>query len=123
MNLLLLLDMAAAAHGDDVVVQAGREQLTAAELLGCAWGAAEVARDASALAYVGTNGLALPIAVFAAAAGGVPFVPLNYRLADEQLDDLLGGLGDVVVVAEEAAAIRERGHRVIDADTFVQNAR
>jgi len=125
MNLLLLLDMAAAGRGDEVVVQSGDERLTAGELLTSAWAGAEVAAGAAALAYVGTNGLAFPIGLFAAAAAGVPFVPLNYRLSDDQLHDLLTPLGDVVVVAEgkAAEALAARGHHVVDTAEFVATAR
>ena len=125
MNLLLLLDMVAAGRGDEVAVQAGDDRLTAAELLAAAWAGAELAAGASALAYVGTNGLAFPIGLFAAAAAGVPFVPLNYRLSDEQLHDLLAPLGDTLVVAEGevGAALAARGHRVLDAAAFVATAR
>jgi acyl-CoA synthetase (AMP-forming)/AMP-acid ligase II len=125
MNLLLLLDMAAAGRGDEVAIVSGSDRITAAELLAAAWGAPGTVGDAAALAYVGTNGLAFPIGLFAAAAAGVPFVPLNYRLSDEQLHDLLAPLGDAVVVAEGPAgeALAARGHRVIDADAFVASAR
>src|SRR4029453_5068169 len=100
MNLLLLLDMVAAGRGDEVVVQAGDDRLTAGELLASAWTAAEGAAGGPGPAYVGTHGLAFPIGLFAAAAAGVPFVPLNYRLSDDQLHDLLAPLGDTLVVAE-----------------------
>jgi acyl-CoA synthetase (AMP-forming)/AMP-acid ligase II len=125
MNLLLLLDMVAAGSGDEVAVQAGDGRLTAAELLTSAWTGAELAAGASAVAYVGTNGLAFPIGLFAAAAAGVPFVPLNYRLSDDQLQDQLAPLGDILVVAEgaAAAALVERDHRVLDAAEFVAAAR
>ena len=125
MNLLLLLDMVAAGRGDEVAVQAADDRLTAGELLSGAWAAAEVAADASALAFVGTNGLAFPVGLFAAAAAGVPFVPLNYRLSQDQLHDLLTPLGDTVVVAdgEAAAALAARGHRVVDTAAFVATAR
>jgi acyl-CoA synthetase (AMP-forming)/AMP-acid ligase II len=124
-NVLLLLDMAAAARGEEVAVQAGNDRLTADELLQAAWrGARAIGDDAPALAYVGTNGLALPIGFFAAAAAGVPFVPLNYRLPADQLHELLAPLGDVVVVAAGDArdALANRGHRVVDASEFVANA-
>jgi acyl-CoA synthetase (AMP-forming)/AMP-acid ligase II len=125
MNLLLLLDMAAAGRPDDVAVQAGDDRLTAAELLAAAWGAAELVGDASAVAYVGTNGIAVPVALFGAAAAGVPFAPLNYRLGDEQLHDLLVPLGDTLVVAEGTAAdaLAARGHRVVEPAAFVKAAR
>ena len=125
MNLLLLLDMVAAGRGDEVVVQSGDERLTAAELLAGAWAAAGVAAGSSALAYVGTNGLAFPIGLFGAAAAGVPFVPLNYRLSHDQLHDLLAPLGDTLVVADGEAgeALAARGHRVVDTAEFVATAR
>ena len=125
MNLLLLLDMVAAGRGDEVAVQAGDDRLTAGELLAAAWSGADVAAGASVLAYVGTNGLGFPIGLFAAAAAGVPFVPLNYRLSVDQLHDLLAPLGDTLVVAEGEAgpALAERGHRVVGAADFVATAR
>jgi acyl-CoA synthetase (AMP-forming)/AMP-acid ligase II len=124
-NLLLLLDMVAAGHGDDVAVQAGDERLSAGELLAAAWTVPGVTAGAPALAYVGANGLAFPIGLFGAAAAGVPFVPLNYRLSDGQLHDLLIPLGDAVVVAEGGAAraLAARGHRVVDAAELVATAR
>ncbi len=125
MNLLLLLDMAAAGREDAVAVKVGDDQLTVGELHNAAWTAAAMAGDASALAYVGTNGLAFPIGVFAAAGAGVPFVPLNYRLSHDQLHDLLAPLGDTLVIADDqvAKALGERGHRVIDTADFVARAR
>jgi acyl-CoA synthetase (AMP-forming)/AMP-acid ligase II len=125
MNLLLLLDMAAAGRGEAVAVQAGAEGLTAAELLTCAWTGADLVAGASAVAYVGTNGLALPIGLFAAAGAGIPFAPLNYRLSDDQLHDLLVPLGNAVVVAsgKTADALAARGHRVLDIGAFVAEAR
>lgn len=125
MNLLLLADMAAMGHGDQVALVAGDDQMTPAELLTAAWTGATLVEGADALAYVGTNGLAFPIGLFAAAAAGVPFVPLNYRLTDEQLHDLLVPLGETLVVAEGPVGehLRARGHRVIDAGEFVAAAR
>ncbi len=125
MNLLLLLDMAAAsAGGDETAVQVDGDRLVASQLLGAAWRASRLAAGASALAYVGTNGLAFPIALFASAGAGVPFVPLNYRLGVDQLHDLLAPLGDVAVIASGAPAehLRARGHRVLDTTEFVATA-
>jgi acyl-CoA synthetase (AMP-forming)/AMP-acid ligase II len=123
-NLLLLLEMAATDRPDVVAVQAGGEALTSAQLLSGAFAGATDAEGADALAYVGTNGLGVPLALFSAAAAGVPFVPLNYRLGHDQLHDMLARLGDVVVVAEGSAAdgLRERGDRVVDVADFVTRA-
>ena len=121
MNLLLLLDMAASGRGDEIAICIDDEQLTPRGLLEAAWAAAAVVGDASALAYVGPNAPAYPVALFAAAAAGVPFVPLNYRLSDDQLDDLLRPLGEVVVVAHDARTrevLASRGYRTLDTQAF-----
>ncbi|MBL8776890.1 MAG: long-chain fatty acid--CoA ligase [Acidimicrobiales bacterium] len=125
MNLLLLADMAAAGRADEVAVQAGGESLTAAELLAGAWAGAALVDGADVLAYVGTNGLAFPLGLFAAAAAEVPFVPLNYRLTDEQLHELLVPLGQALVIAEGEVGehLAARGHRVVAAEDFVAAAR
>lgn len=124
-NLLLLLDMAAAAGDDRVAVEADGDGLTATELLSSAWSAAKAIDGASAVAYAGTNGLGFPIGLFAAAAAGVPFAPLNYRLGDDQLDNLVRRLDDPLVVADGPAfdALAARGHRVVDTASFVSAAR
>ncbi len=125
MNLLLLLDMAAAGRGDEVAVQAGSETLSANQLLASAWTGAAMFAGKDAVAYVGTNGLGFPVALFSAAAAGVPFVPLNYRLAADQLDGMLRPLGDVVVVGEGPTyeALAEHGHPVVPAAELVDKGR
>jgi acyl-CoA synthetase (AMP-forming)/AMP-acid ligase II len=117
---LLLLDMAAAAHGDRVGVQHEGATLTYQELLAAAWAGAEVVAEARHLAYVGTNGLAFPIALFGAAAAQVPFIPLNYRLPDQQLSDMLGQHDDVLVIAEPGLDVRlqDMGHEVLSTEEW-----
>ncbi len=124
MHTLLLLEMAASGHGDRTAARHGDDQLTYEQLLRSAWAAAASLEDARHLVYVGTNGLAYPIGLFGAAAAGIPFIPLNYRLADEQIDSLLRHHDDVVVVADEGidARLRDLGHRVISRSDFVNAA-
>jgi acyl-CoA synthetase (AMP-forming)/AMP-acid ligase II len=124
-NLLLLLQMAADGRGEQTAVVADGEALSSRELLDAAWAGAAIVGDAGCLAYVGTNGLGFPIGLFAAAAAGVPFVPLNYRLSDDQLHQLLDPLDSPLVLAEGAVAdaLAARGHRVLDTTTFVSTAR
>jgi acyl-CoA synthetase (AMP-forming)/AMP-acid ligase II len=88
MNITMILDMAASA-GERPVMTVGNRSLSAAELLGHARRAADRFRDQPAVLYLGTNHLAYPVALFGAALAGVPFVPLNYRLGEEQLTALL----------------------------------
>jgi acyl-CoA synthetase (AMP-forming)/AMP-acid ligase II len=124
MHTLLLLDMAASGHGDRIAATDGADTLTFEQLHRSAWAAAAVLADARHLVYVGTNGLAYPIGLFGAAAAGIPFVPLNYRLGDEQLDTMLGHHEGAMVVADEGIDERLRGlgHEVTTREDFVRAA-
>jgi acyl-CoA synthetase (AMP-forming)/AMP-acid ligase II len=90
-RLTLLLDMAADGFGDRVLAGPRSDGMTAAELARRSRAGAALARqrDADALVYLDVNGPAFPVALFAAARAGVPLVPLNYRLGQLQLDELL----------------------------------
>jgi acyl-CoA synthetase (AMP-forming)/AMP-acid ligase II len=88
MNITMILEMAASA-GDRRAVTAGGRSLSAAELLRLAHAAAGRFRGSPAVLYLGANHLAYPVALFGAALAGVPFVPLNYRLGDQQLTSLM----------------------------------
>lgn len=103
MTLVMLLDMVAGAFGFRLGVGTSERGLTYADLRDrAARGAAVVAdRGATALAYVGTTDLAFPVAIFAAAWAGVPFLPLNYRLSDEQLASLLANHPATLVVTDD----------------------
>ncbi|OLT38062.1 AMP-dependent synthetase [Actinomadura sp. CNU-125] len=87
MNIAMILEMAVSA-GDRVAVAADGRSFTAAQLLRLAHSAAHRFRKYPAVLYLGTNHLAYPVALFGAAVAGVPFVPLNYRLGEEQLQGL-----------------------------------
>jgi len=86
MNITMILEMAASA-GDRPAVTAEDRSLSAAAPLDLARAAAQRFRHYPA--YLGTDHLAYPVALFGAAMAGVPFVPLNYRLGERQLSDLL----------------------------------
>ncbi|WP_405813209.1 fatty acid--CoA ligase family protein [Streptomyces sp. NBC_01390] len=88
MNITMILEMATSA-GDRVVVTADGRSLTASELLDRARAAAHRFRHRSAVLYLGANHLAHPVALFGAALAGVPFIPVNYRLGEQQLTRLL----------------------------------
>jgi acyl-CoA synthetase (AMP-forming)/AMP-acid ligase II len=102
MNLTTLLDMAVDAHEDRIVLATAEGGLTAKKFRTIArHGAAMLMQTgASALVYVGKNGPAYPVALFAAAIAGVPFVPLNYRLGEAQLSTLLANHPRAYVVAD-----------------------
>lgn len=87
MNISMILEMAASA-GDRPVVTEGGRSLTAAGLLRLAHAAAARFRSYPSVLYMSGNDLAYPVALFGAALARVPFVPLNYRLGEDQLTAL-----------------------------------
>ncbi|SHN39974.1 class I adenylate-forming enzyme family protein [Cryptosporangium aurantiacum] len=113
MKLNILLDMAVDGFGDRVVVGSRRDGLTAARLRQLAAGGAAVVRkaDADAIVYLAVNGPAFQVALFSAAYAGVPLVPLNYRLGQEQIDALLANHPRALAIVDESAtgAVAESG--------------
>ncbi|HTZ28395.1 MAG TPA: CoA transferase [Streptosporangiaceae bacterium] len=104
MTIAMVLDMAMSMYPGRVAVGRLADGLTYEQLASAAAGGGAVLAEAGAAhaVFVGENGPALPVAAFAACAAGVPFVPLNYRLAPEQIRDLITQLEAPVVVADEA---------------------
>jgi acyl-CoA synthetase (AMP-forming)/AMP-acid ligase II len=90
-NLSTVLEMAAAGFPDREAVQAPGGTADFARLAALARAAAArlSPHGPSAVVYIGPNHLAFPVCLFGAAAAGIPFVPLNYRLAGERLQDLV----------------------------------
>ncbi len=101
----MLLEMVASAFGDRLAVGRAKCGLTYQQLHDRAGAGAQVLRRAGAahLAYVGPSDEAFAVALFASAWAGVPFLPLNYRLGEEQLQALLERHHDVLAVAEPEA--------------------
>jgi acyl-CoA synthetase (AMP-forming)/AMP-acid ligase II len=102
-NLSLLLEMAASTLDDRVAVVSGDVTLTYAELDAAARRVAgKLVEDGSTgLVYCGTNDASFPVALFGASYAGVPFIPLNYRLGDEQLAPLVQANAGAMIVAED----------------------
>jgi acyl-CoA synthetase (AMP-forming)/AMP-acid ligase II len=93
-NITMLLDMAADAFGDRIAVgsAAGGQGLSYAALRDASVeGARGIVKqgDQATLAFLGMSGLAVPVAMFAAAYAGVTYAPLNYRLPGEALAPLI----------------------------------
>lgn len=103
MNLTMLLDMAADGFGDRVVVGSRHDGLSASHLRRLAAGGAQAVQQAGAdaIVYLAVNGPAFQVALFAAAYAGVPLVPVNYRLGEEQIDQLLANHPRAYAVVEE----------------------
>ncbi len=105
MTLLMLLEMIALAFGDRLAVGSAAQGLTYQQLHDRAGAGAEVIRGHGArhLAYLAASDEAFPVALFASAWAGVPFLPLSYRLSAEQIAALLARHDEVLVVADDAA--------------------
>ena len=79
MNIAMLLEMVADSIGDRVAVGS----LTYTQLFERAVAGSKQISDR--LIAVDINSDAVPIGLFSAALAGVPYVPVNYRLSDDQL--------------------------------------
>lgn len=121
MNLSLLLEMAASTLDERPAVVSGVVTLSYVGLDAAARRVAGVLveRGSTGLVYCGTNDASFPIALFASAYAGVPFIPLNYRLGEEQLAPLVEANEGALVVAEggtvagaDPASVVDRGELV-----------
>jgi acyl-CoA synthetase (AMP-forming)/AMP-acid ligase II len=123
----MLLEMAASGFADRVAVQNGRDRLSYAELFAAAAAARELI-DESRAEHVGVldvNSLAVPVGLFAAAWSGRPFVPLNYRLTQPEVEALVGRIAPAYLVAEPGRAAQlaaRRDARVVSRDDFLARA-
>ncbi|MCK0508171.1 class I adenylate-forming enzyme family protein [Aromatoleum anaerobium] len=102
MNIVMALEMAAECHPDRIAVTSGTQRLSYAELLHAARTAGNLIRD-SGCRYVGLldiNSCAAPVAIFAAAYAGVPYVPMNYRLTKPELEELLARIAPAFLITD-----------------------
>jgi acyl-CoA synthetase (AMP-forming)/AMP-acid ligase II len=104
MNLALLLDMAAETYAEREAVSCAGRGLGYQELRSLAQATARrvLARGARCIAFLDVNGLAAPVALYAAAYAGIPYVPLNYRLTGAEIGSLLARLEAPFLVAARA---------------------
>lgn len=127
MNISLFLQMAAEACPDRLALTCDGKHYTYAQLQTAAQGAA--ARfSASGCRYISlldTSSPAVPVALFGAAIAGIPYVPLNYRLAEQQLDDLLVRIEPAFLVAEDSSLDKYSqldNHTVVARTVFLEEA-
>jgi acyl-CoA synthetase (AMP-forming)/AMP-acid ligase II len=128
MNLMMLLEMAASGFPDRTAVTCGDDHLSYAELFAAAGAAAAEIRASGAerAAVLDVSSLALPVALFASAWAGVPFVPLNYRLTGGELDRLIEQITPCHLVTdpERAAELGRRAGVTASArDAYLARAR
>lgn len=101
---MMLLEMAASGYADRTAFvdpDAGTS-ITYQELFDAAGVAANamLASGASRFAILDVSSLATPIGLFASGWAGIPYVPLNYRLTDDEIDALLERIKPAHLVTE-----------------------
>ncbi|UDY36627.1 class I adenylate-forming enzyme family protein [Dermatobacter hominis] len=108
MHLDLILSMAADVHGDRIAVGPMSDGLTVQDLATRARrvGAALAERPIEHVGLIDLNSSAVPLTLFGAAVAGRPFVPINYRLTDDQLRRLVERIAPAVVVVGDGVAER-----------------
>lgn len=102
MNISLILQMAADAEPGRTALVCGGRYWTYAALWRAAQGAATHITESGCkfVALLDESSEATPIAVFGAALAGVPYVPLNYRLADDDLAALLQRISPALAIGD-----------------------
>lgn len=109
MHVASLVDMVESGFDNRVLLGTSNESVTGARLGLLARAGAATLHDHESLVYVGENHPLLPVALLAAAIAGVPFVPLNYRLDDAQLNGLIDRQPKPLVIGDDRAVARVRG--------------
>ncbi|MEV5835188.1 fatty acid--CoA ligase family protein [Nocardia sp. NPDC052112] len=106
MHLSSMVEMIESGFADRELLGAAERRVTGAELGVLAKRGAATLPAYPALVYAGENHPLLPVALLAAACAGVPFVPVNYRLDDTQLNSLIDRQPTALVLADAATAPR-----------------
>jgi len=126
-NISLLLRMPADAEPDRIGLTCDGRNWSYGALWAAATGAAKLIKEsgASHVALLDTFSEAAPIALFGAALAGVPYCPLNYRLADEAVAALLERIEPALVIGDAARVRRlapDARHTVYSREDFVRAA-
>lgn len=121
MNVFAILDMAAGSFGDRQAIGAAAHGPTYAELSALAASGATTVPPEGCVVFVGQSGQAFATTFFACARAGTPFVPLNYRLADDQLAALVRRVEPGLIVCEPryADAVAPTGAPVMTTDDWL----
>jgi len=128
MNLMMLLEMAASGMPERVALQCEDERWTHAELFAGAGRLAGRIREAGVerVSVLDVSSPGVPLALFASAWAGKPFVPINYRLTGPEVDALIERVSPVLLVTdrERASALAGRaGVKVVVRDELLAEAR
>jgi fatty-acyl-CoA synthase len=107
-HLAMLLEMAADGLGDRILLGSSDGGLTASELAVQArrLGSQLAQRSGERIGLVDLNSEAVPLLLFGCALAGKPFVPINYRLTDDQLRAIVSRTAPATIVVGEGIAER-----------------
>ncbi|MDM7956660.1 class I adenylate-forming enzyme family protein [Blastomonas sp.] len=116
MQTALILEIAADACPERIALGSLHDGMRFAALRARANAAAHWLRQSQGhnAAFIGMNGAALPVLLFASGMAGMPFVPINYRLGDDDLRRLVARTAPGVVVVDDDMADRISGTPGID---------
>ncbi|MDG1522247.1 MAG: class I adenylate-forming enzyme family protein [Hellea sp.] len=101
MNIYLILQMAAEAMGDREAVKLNNDSITYSELNYMSKSVASLVKNNEKIGFLSENNLLMPAALFGAAIAGVEFVPLNYRLSEEQLNMQLKRISPAILFTDQ----------------------
>ena len=127
MNISLILQMAADTDPERIGLVCDGRRWSYAALRRAARGAAAkiLEADCSYVALLDESSEAAPIALFGAALAGIPYVPLNYRLADADLAALLKRIAPACIIGDVERVKRlagDDGHLCLSRADFVKQA-
>jgi acyl-CoA synthetase (AMP-forming)/AMP-acid ligase II len=127
MNISLVLQMAADAESERIGLVCDGRRWSYGQLWQAAQGAAAsiIKSGCSHVALLDESSEAAAIALFGAALAGIPYVPLNYRLADLDLTGLLQRIAPAYVIGDVERIKRlcpDGGHATFERAAFVAEA-
>ncbi|NQV93837.1 MAG: acyl--CoA ligase [Sphingomonadales bacterium] len=121
MNIHLILQMAAEAMGDREAITAGDQRFTYADLAQATRQVAAKLNHGQRLAYLAENHTAMAAGIFGAALAGTSFVPVSYRLAEEQIEALMKRITPALLITDSEKEYPEID-RISRADAMIGDA-
>jgi acyl-CoA synthetase (AMP-forming)/AMP-acid ligase II len=119
MHLATLVELVESGLGERVLLGSGGDAVTGVRLGELTRAGASTMHRHGAVVYVGENHPLLPVALLASAWAGVPFVPLNYRLDDRQLVQLVSHHAGALVLTDAASAARLTVHAPVQLERWL----
>ncbi len=126
MNIMMLLEMAKDACGDRTAFYdaASGQSISYSGLFKAAEAKAQLLKEsgASRCVVLDVANLTIPVALFSSSWAGIPYVPINYRLTNQEIDALLERVKPAVLVtdSDRAAVFNGRKDLVVHDRTSFQ---